>query len=194
MKEDWQLVKEYLEGDDLAFEKIVQKYLGPIYNFLRQLTGDGELANDIASETFFKVWKNLRRFNNQGSFKSWVFAIAKNTAFDFLKKKRALPFSFLKNDSGEDFLENIKGSDQAPDEFVMQRELVGNLDRALARLPQSLRVVLFLYYKEEFSLKEISEILGKPYNTTKSLYRRALIALKKEMKFFNAPKLKDKQS
>lgn len=178
---DNQLVKNFLEGDDSAFELLVSKYLKPIYNFLYQFTSDLSALDDITQETFIKVWKNVRRFDQNKSFKTWIFTIAKNTAYDYLKKKKAVPFSFFENSEGNNVLENISADVILPDEFLANLDSAKDFEEKLKKIQGHYRIILLLHYKDDFSLAEIAEILGKPYNTIKSQHQRALKSLKKEI-------------
>lgn len=177
--DDNQLVKNYLEGNDKAFEELVKKYLKPIYNFLYRMAGDRQTAEDLAQDTFFKAWKNLRRFDQDRNFKTWLFTVAKNTAFDFFKKKKGLPFSTFTDDEGKNWLENMAGENILPDEILAREDITKELEEKLKEIPEYYRIILLLRYKEDFSLREITEILGEPYNTVKSRHQRALARLKK---------------
>jgi len=92
-KNETELISESLAGDEKAFEELLSPYLQPVYSFVLSLTHDVLMTEDVMQETCIKVWKHLNRFDAKRSFKTWIFAIAKNTAFDALKKKRDLPFS-----------------------------------------------------------------------------------------------------
>ncbi len=83
---DKQLVQKFLDGSDEAFEELVGRYLKPIYNFLYQFTKDPDSLDDLTQETFIKVWRNIRKFDRSKNFRVWIYAIAKNKAYDFLKK------------------------------------------------------------------------------------------------------------
>ena len=100
---DEQLVQQFLAGDEKAFEKLVEKYLKPLYNFIFQLVRDKDTANDITQDVFVKIWKSISSYDSQKKFSTWIFAIAKNTAFDFLKKKKTIPFAAFGNESGKNF-------------------------------------------------------------------------------------------
>ncbi|MFA6919366.1 MAG: sigma-70 family RNA polymerase sigma factor, partial [Patescibacteria group bacterium] len=90
---DEQLVQQYLSGDEKSLEVLIQKYLKPIYNFVYRYVGDMANAEDLTQEVFVKVWKNIKKFDRKKSFKTWIFCIAKNTAFDYLRKKKSIPLS-----------------------------------------------------------------------------------------------------
>jgi RNA polymerase sigma-70 factor, ECF subfamily len=175
---DKQLVENFLEGDDSAFPHLVKRYLKPIYNFLYQLAGDSSALDDLAQETFIKVWKNISRFDQSRSFKVWIFAIAKNTAYDYLKKKKTIPFSVFTNEKGNNKLEKINANEILPDELLEREDFAKELEEKLKKIPEQYRIILLMRYKDDFSLQEIAEIFKKPYNTIKSQHQRALAALK----------------
>jgi len=172
------IIKRILSGDEAAFAEIVKIYLQPIYNFVYRFVNDRDTADDITQETFVKAWKNLQRFDKNKNFKTWLFTIAKNTTFDWLKRKKEIPFSSFKNDEGESWLENISSDEILPDEILERENIAEELEEILSKLPPHYRAVLFLRYKENFSLHEIAEILGEPYNTIKSRHQRGLGKLK----------------
>ena len=94
------MIAEFLQGSGESFESLVNRYLKPIYNFLYQFTQDADSLNDLTKETFIKAWKNIRSVDPQKNFHTGLFTIAKNTAYDFLKKKKTVPFSDFIDDEG----------------------------------------------------------------------------------------------
>jgi RNA polymerase sigma factor (sigma-70 family) len=185
-KEDEKLIKDFLAGDDASFELLLKRYLKPIYNFLFQLTGDRSALDDLTQIIFVKAWKNLRRFDQSRSFKTWLYSIAKNTAYDFLKKKKSTPFSFFENSDGYNKLEEIEEDKILPDEILDRKNLISELEQKINNLPKNYRLILLLHYKDDLTLMEIAEILNAPYNTVKSQHQRALISLKKAFQKNNA--------
>jgi RNA polymerase sigma-70 factor (ECF subfamily) len=176
-----QLISRVLSGDEEAFAEIVKIYLNQIYNFVFRLAGDRDAAEDITQETFVKAWKNLKRFDQKRSFKTWLFTIAKNTTYDWLKKKKEIPFSSFADEEGESWLENVADETDLPDEILARSDLAEDLEKILEKIPVHYRAILLLHYKEDFSLHEIAEILSEPYNTIKSRHQRGLGKLKKEL-------------
>ena len=179
IEEDRHLVENYFEGNDSSFEMLLKKYLKPVYNFLFQLTRDRSVLDDLTQVTFLKAWKNLRRFDQSRSFKTWLFTIAKNTAYDYLKKKKTIPFSFFENESGYNKLDEVEEDKNLPEEILERKSLSREIEEQLDDLPKNYRIILFMHYKEDLALSEISEILGVPYNTIKSQHQRALLILRK---------------
>jgi RNA polymerase sigma-70 factor, ECF subfamily len=176
---DCKLIDIFLAGEEPAFSELVKKYLKPVYNFIFRLVYDRDSAEDLTQETFLKAWKNMKRFDPDKSFKTWLFTIAKNTAFDYLKKKKEIPFSNFTDEEGENWLENIADENFLPDELLELKNISEELDAILEKLPWHYRAILILHYKEDFSLHEIAEILDEPYNTIKSRRQRGLAILKK---------------
>ena len=157
---------------------MVKKYLKPVYNFLYYFTRDRAELDDLTQVTFIKIWKNLKKFDGEKKFKTWIFAIAKNTAYDFFHKKKTIPFANFTDEEGNNRLENMSDESILPDELLNRKDIAKELDKKLKEIPENYRIILTLHYKEDFSLSEIAEILGKPYNTIKSGHQRALIKLK----------------
>jgi len=176
---DKKLIKQYLHGDEKSLGFLIKRYLRPIYNFAYRYVGDVASAEDITQEVFVKVWKNLKKFNQQKKFKTWIFCLAKNTAIDFLRKKKAIPFSKFEDAAGNNFLtENLADNALLPEAILEQQDLAVVLSVALKKLTSKCRTMLSLRYNDHFTFREIANQFGEPLNTVKSRYRRALIALK----------------
>jgi len=169
---DEQLVGDYLKGDEKSLEVLIKRYLGPIYGFVFRFVGNREDAEEIAQEVFVKVWRNVKKFNQSKSFKTWIFSIAKNTAVDFLRKRRVQVFS-------ETEIETVVDPAPLPQELLEKAETAKLLESALNKLGLEYRTVLYLYYNDHFNFREIAEILDEPLNTIKSRHRRALRMLRK---------------
>jgi len=183
---DSQLVQKYLSGDEESLKLLIRNYLKPVFSFVYHFVNNPAEAEDIAQDVFVKMWKNLKKFDQQKKFKTWLFAIAKNTALDYLKKKKFLLFSEFINADGENILEEtLTDINPLPDEIFEQADSAQTLEKIFDKLPTHYRVVLDLYYQKSFNLREIAEILGKQKNTIKSWHRRALIKLKEKLS--NAP-------
>jgi len=139
-----------------------------------------QAAEDITQETFIKVWKKIKKYNPDKNFKTWLFTIARNTAIDWLRKKRNLVFSNFENNEGENYLENeLVDPNPLPDKILTQTEDQEFVEKLLQQLAPIYREVLILRYNNDLTFEEIAEILDKPLDTVKSQHRRALIILRK---------------
>jgi RNA polymerase sigma-70 factor (ECF subfamily) len=175
---DEQLISQYLKGDGKSLEFLIQRYLKPIYSFVYHYVNNEADAEDITQEVFVKVWRNIRKFNSQNKFQTWLFVIAKNTAIDFLKKKKPILFSEINNSHFNNLLENITDTRFLPDEAFEDSETKKALNSAIDELSPTYRVVFNLRYYNQFSFRQIAESLGESINTVKSRYRRALLSLR----------------
>jgi RNA polymerase sigma-70 factor (ECF subfamily) len=168
---DEELVRNYKKTkDEQIIEVLVKKYLPQIYGFAKNYTGKRDDASDIAQDVFVKVWKNINKFDESKSFRTWIFTIAKNTSIDWLKHKTELRLddSFDVVDGGPSILEQL-----------MLKEKSRKLSFAMAKLPLNYSSVIKLYTNDGLNFREISESLKSPLNTVKSRYRRGLALLKK---------------
>jgi len=177
---DQQLIASYLAGDEKSLEILIHRYLKPIYSFVYRYIGNGQEAEDITQEVFVKVWRNLKKFDQKKKFKTWIFSIAKNASIDFLRRKKAIPFSEFENEKGENtFVETLINPAPLPDKLFEQASIGEIVNGAINHLAPKYRMVLFLRYNDHFTFREIAEALGEPLNTIKSRHRRAIILLKK---------------
>jgi len=177
---DEQLVHDYLKHkDEKSLKILIGRYLKPIYGFVYKYTNLLNEAEDITQEVFVKVWRNLKKFDQNKSFKTWIFQIAKNTAIDFLRQKKNIPFSAFETDEGENPLANtLIDQNPLPTEIFDQQNLAEKLTAAIDKLSEKYRQVLHLHYNNQFTFQEIAETLNEPIDTVKSRHRRALIVLK----------------
>ena len=175
--DDGQLVKDSLAGNEASFEALVSKYLDPVHRFAYRLIGDREAAQDVTQETFLKVWKSLSRFRSGESFRAWIFTIARNTATDYLRKKKSITFSKLSNDDFA-FETTVASDEDLPDETLAKLQDTQALQKVLHQLPIEYQTVLILHYQEDLTFDEIGKTMDKPLNTVKSWHRRALLKLR----------------
>lgn len=183
---DQELIADYLEGNDRALLILVERYLKPVYRFVFYLTGSAQDAEDITQDAFIKTWSNLSKFRTTESFKTWLFAIARNCAIDWMRKKKTFVFSDFERAEGDNpLIENLADPKPLPEEMITHRETKEMLERILDTLPLFYREVLLLRYIEHLSFDEIGKVLKKPLDTVKSQHRRALIMLRQRL---DAPK------
>jgi len=181
-RDDIQLIEDYLSGDENAFGLIISRYLKLVYNFVHRFSGNSDDTPDIVQEVFIKVWKNLKKFDLDKNFKTWLFAIARNTAIDWLRKKKNILFSELDlhiEENEKSFEESVADTEPLPDEIFQRKELKKELENALQKIKPDFREIILLHYTENLTFEEISEMVGRPLNTTKSHHHRALHSLRK---------------
>ena len=179
-KTDEQLIMDYLEGNENALGVLVDRYLSLAYNFAFQLTRDREASEDVVQESFIKAWKNIRGWKRESSFKTWLFAITRNTAIDWLRKRKDLTLSTYENEAGKNLLtETLVDENPSPLELLERAEDATFVANLLEELDPLYRDVINLRYGDNLTFKEIGEILRRPLHTVKSQHRRAIIALRR---------------
>lgn len=179
---DKKLVENYLKGKESAIELLVSRHLKSVFGFVYHYVGDAKSAEDITQETFLKAWKNLKKFDKEKSFKTWIFTIAKNSSFDYLKKKKPLLFSQLQDADGKNpFVDNVKDKALMPNEVAERNILKNYFNEAINSLSEKYGIVLSLYYIDGFNFREIAEKLGESINTIKSRHRRGLAMVRERL-------------
>jgi len=159
-RDDRKLIVDYLNGDDGAIALLIGRHLKGVFNFIRRLVGKSEEAEDIAQETFLKIWRIIKKYRQGENFKTWLFTIARNTAIDYMRKKRNFAFSDFENDEGENALtESLTNTEPLPDEIFAKAEEKKLLEYALDKLSLPHRETLLLHYNEHLTFNEIGKVL-----------------------------------
>lgn len=183
---DSELVEKYLKGEQRALEELIQRYFRQVFFFAKTFVKTDAEAEDVTQETFVKVWKNLKKFDPEKKFKTWVFQIAKNTAIDFLRKsKNFVASEALAEEQMAQSLEHLVDESPLPQEIYDAADFEKKLGDLVSSLPGPQKQVLGLHLQEDLTFEEIAQILSQPLNTVKSRYRRALIGIRKTL---TAPK------
>ena len=174
-----QLMSDYLDGDGSALPVLIKNNLDLVYNFVRKMVKTEYDAEDITQETFVKVWKKSDTYKRGGKFSSWLLSIARNTALDFLKKRKDFVFSNFENDEGHNFLESsLVDTEPLPDEIFARADLAEKMSEVLLKIVPDQREVVVLRHSSNMTFEEIGEIVGRPLNTVKSQYRRGMSVLR----------------
>ncbi len=171
---DGDIIKQCLKGNKELFAVLVDKYKKQIVAYIFSLIKDREEANDLAQETFIRVYKNLWKYNQQYKFSTWIYQIAKNISLDYLKKKRPLLVS-------EDYIDAVEDKQGSPEQSTLKKEMQQDLLKAVNQLAPQLRETLILYHINNLSYQEISEIRGITVSKVKNQLFQARKKMKKMM-------------
>jgi RNA polymerase sigma-70 factor, ECF subfamily len=165
---DQALMHRWQRGDAAAFEVLVRRWEGPVARFLARYSNNPEQTADGLQEVFLRVYRAGHGYRPKAAFSTWLFQIALNVARDAARRHR--PMAPL------DGYEPI--DDAEPSATAFSREAKNAVDRALARLPEPLRVVLVLRHYQGMSFEEMSRVCATPASTLKSRFAVALEKLR----------------
>ncbi|NER12199.1 sigma-70 family RNA polymerase sigma factor [Leptobacterium flavescens] len=165
---DHYYINRVLEGEVNAFSFLVEKYQNMVFTIALKLMKEREEAEDVAQEAFIKCFQSLKKFKGQSKFSTWLYRISYNHCLDKLKEKKR----YVRSDHIDEV--NESQIDAETDAFyaLEQKERKEYIEKALKKLSEDDQLLMTLYYYEELSLKEISEITGIKANNIKiKLYR-----------------------
>ncbi len=167
------LYNEFLDGDLQAFEKLVKEYREPVTRFVRHFLTDIDAVDDIVADVFVVVLEK-KRYRGYGSFRSWLFAIARNKAIDYIRKrKRLLPLEEAEQ------VHHPKGS---AEEQVLEREQWETIRTALKWLKDDYRMALLLTAEEGLSYEDAAAVMKKSPTQIRNLCYRARLQLRNSIK------------
>ena len=169
MNNDHELIKLFQKGDQTAYDRLVRKYLYNTVGFFYTITGDKMVAEDLAQDVFFKLFKTLGNFRFKSAFSTYLYRINLNTANSWFTRNK------WKNLLHLDQILNQQKNDTSIATEWLSKELWD----AISNLPKKQRSVVVMRIAEELPYKEISTITGMSENTAKVNYHHALQTLKK---------------
>lgn len=177
---DEELIVKF-QGDDIqAFNEIVSRYKDKLVNFLFRYTSDREEAEDLAQDTFIKLYKSKHLYKEIAKFSTWFYTIAVNTAKTHSKKKSrmsTISISDFDPENEKDF--DIKADAIAPDDSANASIENYYIQKAIDSLDEAFREIIILRDIQDLDYEEIAEITKLPLGTVKSRINRGREKLKK---------------
>lgn len=138
----------------MDFNDIYKEHAEMIYRFLLRLCSDEHLAEDLMQDTFLKAIEKIDTFDMRCKLSSWLCQIAKNTYFDYLRKK--------KNQTDVELCEeSIQNVEMSPEDRLMSAEATGEIHRMIHKLEDAYKEVFLLRFYANLSFKEIGNVFGK---------------------------------
>ena len=165
---DEQLVALTVKGDVSAFNEIVVRWEGKLYNFVYRHIGDAEEAKDITQESFVRAYSHLDGFRGHSKFSSWLYQIALNLCRSKLRRTKARPTVSIDGREQDNPLWAVADERPTPAESTLEQERALAVREALAQLPEAQRTVIILKEYNGLKFREIAEILDTPESTVKS--------------------------
>lgn len=193
---DDELMERFQKGDEDAFTLLVRRHEKPLINFIAQFIGDRDSAEDLAQDTFIRIFQAAPRYKpGRAQFNTWMYHIASNLCKNELRNRARRDRHWVDNtvkDEEEDAGTGIESrianapadASYEPDVVLQRKELRDALRKAIAALPEQYREPLVLRDIQGLSYEEISKVLGIRAGTTKSRINRARLILKDKLKPF----------
>ncbi len=178
---DSELISLYINGNDRAFEPLVQRYKSKIYTTIYLIVKDSFLAEDFTQDVFIKAVDVLRsgKYNEEGKFLPWLLRIAHNMAIDHFRRNKRYPTIVFED--GSQVFNSFDFAEESYEDLQIKAETHTNLRELFKKLPDHQREVLVMRHFEEMSFQEIADTTGVSINTALGRMRYALINLRKMM-------------
>ncbi len=180
---DEKLVSLAQEDNYDAFEELVRRYEGKIYGHSLRLLGNPQDAEDILQETFLNAFRGLGDFRGDSTFSTWIYRIATNNALMKLRKAKRRFGEFDEDLPPPEMLKKGPSGNfnMSPGDVLLEKEFLGELSKAVERLPEKYRTIFLLRDVEEFSTQKTAEILGISTSAVKSRLHRSRIFLREAL-------------
>ncbi|PWJ39225.1 RNA polymerase sigma factor [Sediminitomix flava] len=178
---DSDLVQQYKNGNELAFETLLNRYKNKLFTTILLVVKDSDVAEDLLQDTFIKAINTIKsgRYNEEGKFMPWITRIAHNMAIDYFRKQKRYPSMVM-----EESLPLFNTMDFAEDSYEsvqIKKETYDKLRFYIEQLPDTQREVLMMRHYMQMSFQEIADSTNVSINTALGRMRYALINLRKLM-------------
>lgn len=175
---DEEIIKLIIKGDREKFGKIIDRYEKRLRGFIYKMIGKSAEVDDLVEDSLIAAYQNLQGFDAKLKFSSWILRIAHNKTVDFIKKKKPI---FIEDDERVDSyqLRVTNENQRLFEEIEIKDEEKRDLVKAIDKLELKYREVIILYFFEEKSYEEISDILRTTVSNVGVMIKRAKDKLRK---------------
>jgi RNA polymerase sigma-70 factor (ECF subfamily) len=177
---DEELVVVYAQGNNAAFNILLNRHQSNVYSYIYFIVRSRELAEDIFQETFVKAIMTIKqgRYTENGKFRAWINRIAHNLIIDNYRQEKNE--QIISNDECEvDLFNNHKLSDGTIEDEMIKSQILMDVKKLIEYLPENQKEVLLLRYYQDLSFKEIADITGVSINTALGRMRYAILNMRR---------------
>lgn len=181
--DDRKLIELCQSGDRIAFERLYNRFAKDVYSMAFRMVGSHEIAEEIIQEVFISVYRDIKRFQFQSAFTTWLYRIVLRRSADYFRKHRKYfnqTVSIYSKNTDETDIE-IEDGNRTPEEWAFSSEKEQLLEKAILSLSEKQRKIVILRYIHHLSYEDIAEILNCRLGTVKSRLNRAHKALEKKL-------------
>lgn len=175
------LVRLYEEGDDLAFDVLLERHQQRIYNYILGMVHNEDEANDLFQDVFIKAVTRIRshRYVESGRFGSWLLRIAHNLVIDSFRQRKSVATISRDTTEGANMVNKASLSDFSVEQFISNEQTYTDLELMVQKLPQSQQQIVKMRMYEGLSFKEIAAQTNCSINTALGRMRYAILNLRK---------------
>jgi RNA polymerase sigma factor (sigma-70 family) len=167
--------------DPAAFEALVRRHQGAIYNFCLRMLGQADDAADVAQETFVQLYSHLGQLNERDSLAPWLFRVARNRCIDVIRRRRTVPLAAAADSDEASLAFDPADEDPLPEELAERADLQRVLSAAIANLAPTYAEVVALRYAADRSFAEIALILDIDEGAARVRFHRAKALLRRHL-------------
>jgi RNA polymerase sigma-70 factor (ECF subfamily) len=184
---DHELVTRAQQGSEKAYRELLGRFQRPVFSIIYRMIRDREQAEDLAQETFVRVFNNIDRYDPRYKFSSWIFKIATNLTIDHIRRKELNTVSIdgSRNATTAEQIEatsiTIASPDENPEELLEAKELGEEIEEAIGKLRPEYRADILLRHVDGREYQEIAEILSLPLGTVKTYIHRGRNELRDQL-------------
>ncbi|MCX6899264.1 MAG: sigma-70 family RNA polymerase sigma factor [Verrucomicrobia bacterium] len=183
---DLELMLRVRDGQDAgAFEELMRRYQRPLVGFLMRLTGNLDAAQDLAEETFVRVWQSAPRYRPSAKFTTWLFTIASRLATDHARRaqvRRSVPLDAPIADDERTLADSLADSSPAADQRVAREQTAALVRAAMLELPLEQRTALALCEFEDLSYADAAQVMGCSVKSVELRIYRAKQKLREKLR------------
>ncbi|MEZ5105605.1 MAG: RNA polymerase sigma-70 factor [Draconibacterium sp.] len=177
------IIRKLKEGDEYTYVYLFREYYVSLCMYAKKYLGSKELAEDIVSETYFNIWRNRANLEISVSLKSYLFQATCNNSLNYLRKmRREESLEDYLGSQGNGIITRSESNDQLPVDYLINKDLKAEIQRAMEKLPQQQKTVFTLKWSEGKKNREIADILGLSEKTVEMHIHNANLKMKKYLK------------
>lgn len=184
---DEELAVEYVEGNNRAFDELLNRTKTGIFSYIIFIVHNQEVANDIFQETFLKAITNLqmRKYTPTGKFNAWMIRIAHNAIMDWYRRQKTKQIIDMDDDFDISSMSDKTLMETSSEDLMANAQVLADVKAMIGFLPETQREVVQMRYYQNLSFKEIAALTGVSINTSLGRMRYALINLRRLAKEHN---------
>jgi RNA polymerase sigma-70 factor (ECF subfamily) len=185
---DAEVMLRVKDGDEAAFDFLVQKYRRPLVSFMYRMAHNAAAAEDLAQEVFLRVYRSRQTYEASAKFTTWLYRIATNLAVnharDTRKERPEVTVSLDEPDEETGTTMDVPDASMTAEEAMVRRERLAAIRSKVEALPERQRLAVMMHKYQQMDYKQIADVLKLSESATKSLLFRAYESLREQLKQF----------